>query len=400
MSKILITGNGFDLFHHLPTKYNHFIAIMQTIEEFHLNQEISFSDLFGCHFKDRFPNDFQSIINNYDVEQIKFDNSKIKQIDELLKANLWYKYFKTVLEIETWIDFEMEIENILNQVSILLKSETTQSKKINQYRDVLINYSDFHLFGLIEFRFDSKEIISIPEKYLDKRKREIRGKDMIGDLARSFEDFIMIFNRYLVDVVSVFYSGLKLNLSIPFHLMDEIYTFNYTSSLESIYNIDKSKIVYLHGKIHEDCQKQNLVLGVSEILVEIKQLKAFDFTKYYQRIRKNTNRKFVEIPNKNTAYDEETFFYVIGHSLDKSDKEYILDLFTFLEQDQLNKSKIYVFYYDNYDKEGKIKNLLSIVDEKMISRMNRENRLCFVELNSENVEKEFKETLYKRQIVY
>ncbi|WP_052257153.1 AbiH family protein [Flavobacterium sp. AED] len=33
MAKILITGNGFDLFHHLPTKYGHFMSIMKAIEE-------------------------------------------------------------------------------------------------------------------------------------------------------------------------------------------------------------------------------------------------------------------------------------------------------------------------------------------------------------------------------
>ncbi len=83
MSKILITGNGFDLFHHLPTKYHHFILIMETIENFGFKKEVAFVDLFGRIFKDKYPVDFDSIINTYNVEKIKFDNSKIKQIDEL-----------------------------------------------------------------------------------------------------------------------------------------------------------------------------------------------------------------------------------------------------------------------------------------------------------------------------
>ena len=54
MSKILITGNGFDLFHHLPTKYGHFMAIMMTIEEISFSSDIiTFEELFGreeCRF--------------------------------------------------------------------------------------------------------------------------------------------------------------------------------------------------------------------------------------------------------------------------------------------------------------------------------------------------------------
>jgi hypothetical protein len=46
----------------------------------------------------------------------------------MLKDNLWYKYF-TVLEIDTWIDFEIEVENMFKQLSVLI-NETPQSKKL------------------------------------------------------------------------------------------------------------------------------------------------------------------------------------------------------------------------------------------------------------------------------
>ena len=90
----------------------------------------------------------------------------------------------------------------------------------------------------------------------------------------------------------------------------EYYTFNYTPTLENIYKVDKSKVVYLHGEIHEDNKSQNLVFGVSEIPQDVKKTKAYDFTKYYQRIKKNSNRKFIEIPaNKNSGLDETYFLY-------------------------------------------------------------------------------------------
>ena len=51
MAKILITGNGFDLFHHLPTKYQHFMSVMKTVENNQFNDKVSFEELFGLEFK-------------------------------------------------------------------------------------------------------------------------------------------------------------------------------------------------------------------------------------------------------------------------------------------------------------------------------------------------------------
>jgi hypothetical protein len=394
MSKILITGNGFDLFHHLPTKYHHFISIMETIEKFQPSKEATFEDLFGRIFKDKYLEDYNSIVENYNVEKIQFDKSKIRQIDELLKTNLWYIFFKNVIDIETWIDFEIEVENILKQLSILLKSETPQFKKVNYYRDVPVNYFDFNLLGIIEQKTEEKEVFSIPDKYVDKRKLGIKSERILRDLSSSFDDFIIIFNRYLVDIVSIFYPQIKQKPIIPFQLMDEIYTFNYTPTLERFYNVEKSKVVYLHGKINEVDKIQNLVLGISDVSSEIKASKMYDFTKYYQKVRKNSNHKFIEIPKKESYLDNETIFYIIGHSLDESDKEYIAELFKFLGLDLGKNAKICVFYHNLNDKESKLKNLFSIIDKEIIVNMNKDKRLYFVKLNQQNIKEEFTRKLY------
>jgi hypothetical protein len=394
MSKILITGNGFDLFHHLPTKYGHFMAIMKTIENVEFKKQIAFEELFGGYFKDEFDRDYNSIIENYNTDNIKFDNAKINELQLLLKGNNWYHYFRTILEVNTWIDFEIEVENILKQLSILLKSETPQSKKVNYYRDIPINYFDFNLFGIIEHKLEDKELFSIIDKYVDKRALGIKSVHVLSDLSIAFENFTMIFNRYLVAVVGIFYNHKKNNQSIPLQLINEIYTFNYTPTLEKLYNIDKSKVVYLHGEMHEDCEFQNLVFGVSEIPDEVKIAKGYDFAKYYQKINKRSNKKFIKIPVKNKGINE-TVFYIIGHSLDESDKEYIVDLFKFLEVDFNGNSKICVFYHNANDRESKIKNLFKIIDKKFIVEMDKVGRLYFVELNNKNIDSEFNKQTIK-----
>ncbi|SEA82007.1 Bacteriophage abortive infection AbiH [Flavobacterium gillisiae] len=370
------------------------MAIMKTIENVEFKKQIAFEELFEGYFKDEFDRDFNSIVENYNTDNIKFDNAKINELQLLLKDNNWYHYFRTILEVDTWIDFEIEVENILKQLSILLKSETPQSKKVNYYRDIPINYFDFNLFGIIEHKLEDKELFSIIDKYVDKRALGIKSVHVLSDLSIAFENFTIIFNRYLVDVVGIFYNHKKNNQIIPLLLINEIYTFNYTPTLEKLYNIDKSKVVYLHGEMHEDSEKQNLVFGVNEITQDLKIAKAYDFTKYYQKIKKNSNKKFIEIPTNAKRGLDETIFYVMGHSLDQSDKEYVTDLFKFLEFDSDAYSKICIFYHSTHDREHKLKNLFNIIDKKVIIEMNKTGRLYFSELTINNVEEEFSKKLY------
>ena len=48
---------------------------------------------------------------------------------------------------------------------------------------------------------------------------------MLDDLANSFEDFVIIFNRYLIDIVSVFYAETKQKHLISFQHMNGILYF-------------------------------------------------------------------------------------------------------------------------------------------------------------------------------
>ncbi|WP_026728295.1 AbiH family protein [Flavobacterium denitrificans] len=396
MSKILITGNGFDLFHNLPTKYHHFISIMQTIEKNQFREDVSFDNLFGGIFKNKFTYDFNSIVENYKIENLKFEFDKINRLKELVVSNLWYKYSKNVLEIDTWIDFEVEIETILNQLIIFEKYSDKTVVNKNTFRDPLIKFTDFQLFGIVRI-IDTTGLFTINDRYINKRKNIIEIKIILEDLAKSFEEFIMIFNRYLVDIVSTFYKEIKEKYQIPFQFIDEIYTFNYTPTLEDMYGINNSKVTYLHGQVNEDCLKQNIVMGISELPQDIKINKMFDFTKYYQKVNKNANKKFIEIPK--TRIDE-TVFYIFGHSLDESDKEYIIDLFKFLEFDDNMYSKICVFYYNENDKNNKWRNLFNIIDKNVLIEMNKKGRLYFSNLNVENINKEFSKELQIYKIVF
>ena len=394
MPKILITGNGFDLFHHLPTKYGHFMAIMETIEKYDFKKEVAFEDLFERFFKERFPEDYNSIKKNYRTENIVFEREKTLEISKLLITNSWYKHFKNVNEIDTWIDFELEIENTLNDISLIFDFSKKYPNRYESYDIPTIKvFKDYRNINLIR-SYEYPEAF-INNSYLDQNNKKIKESEFLNYLAKSLEDFIIIFNRYLIDIVNYFYDLKKVNLEIPFNLLNEIYTVNYTNTIERIYKIDKQKITYLHGEINENNNLQNLVLGINKIQKIIKTNKIFNFTKSYQKIKKITNNKFIHLP-ENEIMAENYIFYIIGHSLDKSDDNYILDLFEFLKIDTVNNSEIIIFYYNEDDYNSKLNNLFSIIDEKILIKFNKDKRVRFVELNHKNILLEFNKSLYNR----
>lgn len=389
MSKILITGNGFDLFHGLPTKYGHFMAVMKTIEESNFKNEIvDFEELFGKIFKVEFPNDYNAIIERYNTNNISFDKSIIENFKTKLNENGWYNYFKSVNEIETWIDFENEIEKALEGISVVFNNvKNIPTSNFSFYDKYSLRvFCEFEHFNFSDNKSKDSSFFYFNDRFLDAKNMKIKEGMVLKSMYISLQEFTIIFNRFLVDIVDLFYKEFKQTNHIPFNLIDKIYTSNYTPTLEKIYKVDKSKIIYFHGEVNEDVSIQNLILGVSELPNKIKERKFYNFSKQFQKIYNHVNQEFLGFLKKSR---NETIFYVIGHSLDKSDKDYILDLFKFLENDKYEKSKICVFYYDNIDRENKLNNLFNVVGEENVVRMNQQGRLFFIELNKNNIEREF-----------
>lgn len=382
MSKILITGNGFDLFHHLPTKYGHFMEIMTTIEESNFSNEVSFEELFGKFFKNKFPNDYILMIENYDVNKIKFLKSDLDEINIFLKKNYWFKHFKSVLNISTWIDFEIEIERTLCKLSILFYE--SKNNKIGKIDLSKINLSENFVNLGISFIINS-HWIRIEDAFIDKRSKNIDEIKVLEHLAQSLKQFTSIFNKYLVSVVSPFYGCRKEINKNYFEKVDQFLTFNYTDSLQKFYEIDESKLSYIHGRTNFSSEEHNIVLGIESLPEELKEFKVYDFEKSFQRVISNVNSIFVEEPQGGKYTKKVRFFYVIGHSLDKSDSNYINDIFRYLILDESKSSKIIVFYYDKSDYTLKLRNLFSYIGKETIEKFNKEERLVFVTLNENNL---------------
>lgn len=434
VKKIVILGNGFDLRHFLPTKYNHLITILREIENYNFsNSEVNFSDLFDGLFKEKDEDFYNGILNYYDVQNIRFNSEELKSIQERLKTNNWFQYLKTVEEnkIDTWIDFETEInrvlkiivdfferfdenKNILHQNKrkfgkfILQKDNYSAFFKNNLEKNIIIN---FQLFDIIN-SVNSHNINEIYFLIVEEKIQYFKEKIFFDSIYSSLEEFIGIFNDYIDFIINRFYKNFKEEKEENFikkskYLFDnvvKIFSFNYTDtyfnyyienfrnneiffneySLRKIENIHGYSIKNWDGKL----DNLKIVLGVDDIEKSLKNNKLFQFTKYFQKLHKNTAYLFLdnEINYIKSGFKDDFYeFYFWGHSLDVSDKDYIKDVFYVVNQ---TESIIKVFYHSISAKADQLKNLLGIIDRNIIEDLMKKDRLIFIESTPENLFKE------------
>jgi len=439
--KIVILGNGFDLRHFLPTKYNHLITILKKIENYNFSDsEVSFSDLFNESFKQKDEFFYNGILNYYDVQNFKFNSDKLKSIQDRLIKNSWFKYLKTVEDskIETWIDFETEINRVLKIISIYFESFNrgdfqkiiysflidrskfyTNNNNINNYfhnklqHNILVNFNLFKVVGGGSYSIlNTNFILSIDDEI-----QYFREKEFFDSIYNSLEEFIGIFNDYLIFIVNKFYDNFLENKKEDFiksedHFLfdnvSKIYSFNYTDTYIKLfkdfddYNNKLRKVRrtgffrgvdFLHGKSIENwgnkLEELEIVLGVDEIENSLKDDKLFQFTKYFQKLHKNTDYLFLDNVikqfEKPMTKDEHNYvFYFWGHSLDISDKDYINDVFKIIKLRENNK--IIVFYHSISAKAELLKNLLAVIQDKnIIEDLMKTKRLQFLESTPENL---------------
>ena len=453
---ILIVGNGFDLSHYLPTKYDHFMVAMDAIENWDIKKgNMGFDDLFekdywhkdaetGEEWQNSF---FQHTKAMYKTDEIEISIDQIKVLKEQLKDNVWYQYFSDhVREVKTWIDFETKINEALKVVekfivSLNLKLEESGifSHEIcfsgnKEERQIFLTREQCNVLEKLNilnsgYFIDQEDydenghyIVSIDigdpdqgslrfyinDQYIQQYSGygKVNNDKLLNYLQENLEKFIGIFNLYLELIVS------KLSFINPFSIEnkdwvypDKIYSFNYTDTFQRIH--DSVDVEYLHGSHGED---QNIVLGVSDLDDDaLKKLKAYGFTKYHQKLFKDTDYLFLdEYKNKilsnrqsqidlyeqlkgenrsayrnvlnNRIRNSETMldlnFYIWGHSLDISDKDYIIDLFS-LNDDMDRNVRVIIFYFDKQAKFSLLNNLLAILGKDKVEQWMKNKWLEF-----------------------
>ncbi len=472
---ILIVGNGFDLSHYLPTKYDHFMDVMKAIEEKDLGQpikevfkdsvddiptlllktlqiknalneknyEMNFDELFSKCREKWFIEKTQSM---YSTDSVNLKFEKIIEIQYLLENNVWYQYFvQHVQEVKTWIDFETKINEALKVVAkfivslnlkldesgrfsheicfsgnrgetqiFLIREQCNLLEKLNILNSgYYIDQEDYDEDGSYTISIDIGDPnkgslrFHINDKYIQiySGYGKVNNDKLLSSLQEKLDEFIIIFNLYLELIVSRLMPISIFSIeSDDWVHPDKIYAFNYTNTFQKIHGLVDVK--YLHGSHGKE---QNIVLGVSDLEDEsLKKIKAYGFTKYHQKLFKDTDYLFLDaykkIVHENLSqlekhkrtnyqsfqYEQQGFvrinklgqlnlnFYIWGHSLDISDQDYIKDLFS-LNDDMDRTVRITVYYFDKNAKFSLLNNLLAILGKDKVEHWMKNKWLQFKE---------------------
>lgn len=359
---ILVIGNGFDLAHGLPTRYDDFLNFVEEFIEYKVTNECN------MRFLDYFKSLNETNINLYD------------QIDGLIEDNRWLNYFLTLRENKvllnklTWIDFESEISKVI--------------KTFDEYRNKLISEKVFeneqmrideHSFDVLHYILEKKEkIIQIDCLLSLENIRELK-EELITDLNR----LIRCLEIYLDDYVRKnYFDKLQKIKFIEALKIDKILTFNYTNTYEHVYGKSNINFDYIHGKadIKHNLNSCNLVLGIDEYLGENEKnsnIEFIQFKKFFQRIYKGTGclykdwiNFYTEQKGKTPKIPHELNLYFIGHSLDVTDKDILKELILF---DEANTT----IYYHNQEALGRmIANLVKVIGEDELIRRTGGSNAC------------------------
>ena len=403
---ILIVGNGFDLSHYLPTKYDHFMVAMGAIDNWDESKgDMGFDDLFGKDYW--FKNDatgeewqnsfFQHTKAMYKTDEIKIVVSQVSELKKQLTQNVWFKFFSHhVNNIETWIDFESEFSSALDLISIFSEKAEKIYKiheKIQQNvlcrldesegRYILFKEKSIKrliLLGIFDMIGETDKA-KIKSKYYRNNKLDldINSHLIIEDLERNLQNFIKLFDWYLVNIVEKLIpykavSKLKFNFEIE---QLDIFSFNYTKTLNRFY-IPNVKIEFIHGQVGKI-----LVLGVSDLKNEfLRKFKNYSFTKYHQKLLNNTdylflreNQKLISLINSNSVGQQNVNIFIWGHSLAESDETYINEIFSFNQKP--NVQCLVTVYFHGNDAPRLLNNLLDILKKDKVELWMKKGWLKF-----------------------
>lgn len=308
MSTLYVIGNGFDGAHKLKTSYWHFREYLKKYaEEFYMNLE-----------------------KNYGYFQIDVDDYHIgKNLNEVLKKrdNCVYESF--------WKTIEEELGKV-NETAML----------------------DF-----------SQSIVS----NFDLESGLVGIKDTLDYYWRGQYSFI----KQLQEYVFKWAKQIRLDKCIPIceelinNNEDVFLTFNYTNTLEKVYNIPTANVLHIHGGLPPYCYtKPILGHGNYEAIKRCEKLveeaeKEFDeasisiynaIANFYKDTLKDTRK----LLNANSGFFEKLVnihtVKVIGHSLGEVDFPYFERIIQCVD----NNTKWYVYFHEDHD-EGRFKKILNTI---------------------------------------
>lgn len=388
--EVLVIGNGFDLYHFLPTRYIDFLRAVNRLVELDESGKLERCQYIKYVWGPESPiykND-EYIRRCYDVHSEKMKSVLLNQdnLEELVKIcknNIWITYFRRCLEKNIgWIDFEKEIGNVLSAVQDLFLLDGIADDLVSgiYFRDIdALKLKTIDLLGQLPFAEYEDVYFTLNEEYceagicgdfyvsMDKEKMLDKLEEDLEKLAKA----LCIYLKEFVQKIAIF----KNSDNPIFYGIDKVLSFNYTDTYRKLYSEDV-EIKFIHGSIDDE---RGIVLGINnDDKDELENMDAglIRFKKYYQRAIKDTFYSVDDfLDDKEITYN----VAIVGHSIDITDRDILVGLM------KHPRTKITIYYHDDKAHRLQVVNLINMVGKSRFDKLRNNKKVTFERL------KEYKE---------
>lgn len=388
---ILLLGNGFDLWHNLPTSYSCFLHTVNYLKD---NSQTEFNTINDIFKQAELQAKEKQIKISYGhfksfYHSIKLNKEKISFLIEKANSNIWFNYFSKSLNNDVgWIDFEKEIARVINAIRLYIKKENRVNKNdldITITREISYILKSFNFFIEIHYeeKFNNRSSYrtSIKKEYIleepfGSKNYMINSKKIAETLYESLNELSEMLDVYLECFVEKPLNTMQKSYykwkKHTFEDVSTVITFNYTNTYEKLYF--NKNVHHIHGTVDN-----KIVLGINPD--DYDKLGTVDttfiyFKKYYQRMIFRTDDSYREFFNSIKDYvlpiDN---LNIIGHSLDITDQDIIKDLFKMTDN-------ITIYYHNQSALEQYIKNLIAIYGKDDFEHLKSDKNLTFLSLEN------------------
>lgn len=384
---LLIIGNGFDLFHGLPTSFKDFYTLVENfsiIEECYLKAENNKKDI--CYNRKRIP--FNNSIDRVEafsdfVKRGEFTVRFYEKFKSIVRKNSGkfdnkiLEYFRFLKDKSkkndiNWCDFEMIIDNVLHIIQDAFKCGFRNDlirRNLSNDRMYLQKYNKIYDLYI--------------KKVLENNNNSMKDREqiIINNMLKDFKYFKIAFDIY----INEFVNQMKVEV-FPIEL-DEWYnksdidylSFNYlTYHNYSELIKEEKKVTFIHGYTHgtgnnyesiDKYYKNSIVIGIPDDSFD--DVKYIEYQKFFQRIMNKTKGITIESIEKYSS------MIIFGHSLHKLDKTVLKIIF-----DAASPLRhLYIYCHNQGDMKNKLMRVLSWYNKETLIEKISKNSISFNILN-------------------
>ena len=410
---VFMIGNGLDLHYCLPTTYTSFLRTVENLNNRIAAGEIITSVAQVLKNEELHNSDWalKSCFNRYKFEyDAALDPDELQRAFGAASANVWFSYLlHSFGEGKSWIDFEREINQVIQIIASSFENTYEEenehgpslddiyvcvSEEDRRTNHILSHFPLFYEGSLLEGLYNSlpAKLYLVQRKYLAENPfgsgaYSLNKTAIASDIYKSLRELADMLSAYLLMFVDRPVENLVKSGKIEIDPMllnwnwkeTEIVSFNYTHTLRSLYGVNSKSLHYIHGEL-EAASKAGIILGInsnSDDEIEHADTTFVQFKKYYQRVFYQTDLSYIHfLESRETRFGDIDYFnlYVIGHSLDETDREVICDCFK-------RAASICIFYHSESEVSDKIRNLVSIFGKHEFDILRMKKNLRFFSID-------------------